>query len=568
LRLSLKASANSWSKYTSSRSYNPYYYALENFNQITGEYTLFALNPTGGRAYLGDVAPGRDANGTYYYEGILSWRRKFNKHNTGMQVVGIAQENLLTGGNSSSIYETLPEKNLGISGRATYDYDERYFIDFSFGYNGSEKFTGDKQYGFFPAFAGAWLVSNESFFSDLKPIISLLKLKASWGQGGNDAIAGRAGRFFFLSDVTIPGFSSTANSYRWGNTFMNAYNGYNVARYANPDITWEVSSKYNAGLELSLLKDESIRFQIDFFKDIRDKIYMERENFPSSAGLEAVISGNVGKVSSRGIDASIDAEHVFNKDLWLQGRANFTYATNKYEELDEKNYPDEYLKHKGHNISQGWGLIAERLFVDETEILHSPTQDWPGYMAGDIKYKDVNGDGVVNDNDRVSMGYPSVPEIQYGFGLSAGYKKFDVSFFFQGNARVSMFINPDGGSGGIAPFISQRNALPIIADNYWSTTNPDPHAFWPRLSTTIINNNVQQSSWWLRNASFLRMKSVEVGYTTKGWDKIYLKTFRIYFSAENLFVLSGFKLWDPEMGRDGLGYPPNRRINIGIKLDF
>jgi TonB-linked SusC/RagA family outer membrane protein len=573
LRLSLKASANTWSKYSSTRFFNPYYYALENFNQITGEYSLFALNPTGGSAYLGDVMAGRDANSTYYYEGILSWGKLFGKHNTGIQVVGIAQENLLTGGNSSSIYETLPEKNMGISGRATYDYSEKYFIDFSFGYNGSEKFTGSKQYGFFPAIAGAWLISNEPFFEKLKPVVSLFKLKASWGQGGNDAIAGRGGRFFFLSDISIPGSFNMGTGYRWGNTFMNAYNGYNVSRYANPDITWEVSSKYNAGLELSLLKNEAVRFQIDFFRDIRDRIYMTRENFPRSAGLEATISGNVGKVTSRGIDASIDIEHSFNKDFWLIGRGNFTYATNKYVELDEKNYPDEYLKRKGYNISQGWGLIAERLFVDETEIIHSPNQDWPGYMAGDIKYKDVNGDGVVNSNDRVAMGYPTTPEIQYGFGLSGGYKNFDLSFFFQGNARVSVFINPgirgDDVSEGIAPFFLQRNALPIIADSYWSTTNPDPHAFWPRLSTTIIENNVQQSSWWLRDASFLRLKSVELGYTIRqGWDKIYLKTFRIYLSAENIFVLSGFKLWDPEMGVKGLGYPPNRKINVGIKLEF
>jgi TonB-linked SusC/RagA family outer membrane protein len=574
LRMSLKVSANTWSKYTSSRSYSPYYYALESYNQITGDYTLFPLNPTGGQPYLGDVVPGRDAKGTYYYEGILAWARKFGRHSVGMQAVGIAQENLLTGGNSTSIYETLPEKNMGISGRGTYDFDDRYFVDFSFGYNGSEKFTGKKQFGFFPAIAGAWLVSNESFFENLKSVVSLLKLKASWGQGGNDAIAGRDGRFFFLSDVSIPSaFAMGGDAYRWGNTFMNAYNGYRVSRYANPEITWEVSSKYNAGLELSLLKGESIRFQIDFFKDIRDKIYMERQNFPSSAGLEANISGNVGKVTSRGIDASIDIEHSFNKDIWITGRGNFTYATNKYVELDEKNYPDEYLKQKGHNIKQGWGLIAERLFVDEVEILHSPTQDWPGYMAGDIKYKDVNGDGVVNDNDRVPMGYPTVPEIQYGFGLSAGYKNFDFSFFFQGNARVSIFINPsigggDDGDEGIAPFIVQRNALPIIARSYWSTTNPDPYAFWPRLSTTIIENNVQPSSWWMRNASFLRLKSMELGYTTRGLDKIFLKSFRVYLSAENLFVLSGFKLWDPEMGRKGFAYPPNRRINIGVKLDF
>ncbi|KAA6300830.1 MAG: TonB-dependent receptor SusC [Candidatus Ordinivivax streblomastigis] len=564
LNLSLKISADTWSKYSSRRTYEPYYYALENYDQITGDYKLFALNPTSGRAYLGNVEPGRDANGQFYYEAILNWNRNFGLHHTRFTAVGIAQEKLVTGGNETSIYYTLPEKNAGISGRADYDYDTRYFLEFSFGYNGSEKFTGDKRYGFFPALAGAWMISNESFFEPVKSVIGALKIKASWGKGGKDAIAERQGRFFFLSDITLGNAG-----YRWGSDFLNSYSGYTINRYANKDITWEVSTKYNLGLEMNLLKNEGLKFQVDFFKDIRDKIYITRENFPQSAGLEKEIKGNVGKVNSQGIDGSIDYEYQFTRDFWMTGRVNFTYARNKYVALDEKNYPDEYLKHKGYAIGQQWGLIAERLFVDQAEIDNSPHQDWGEYLAGDIKYKDVNGDGIVNDNDRVPMGYPTSPEMQYGFGLSTGYKRFDLSFFFQGNARVSVFINPgDDEDKGIAPFVRQRNALPIIANDYWSETNPNPHAFWPRLSTTTIANNTQQSSWWLRDASFLRLKSVELGYNLPGWNKLHMQTCRFYFSAENLFVLSKFKLWDPEMGSKGLAYPPNRRFNIGVKLDF
>ncbi|KAA6311983.1 TonB-dependent receptor SusC, partial [termite gut metagenome] len=338
------------------------------------------------------------------------------------------------------------------------------------------------------------------------------------------------------------------------------------------EITWEVSEKYNLGLELGLL-DDDLKFQIDGFKDIRSRIYLERQNFPATSGLEAAISGNVGKVESHGIDASLDYQHFFNNDFWMTGRANFTYATNKYLELDEKNYPDEYLKHKGYNVDQWWGLVAERLFVDEEEIRNSPRQDFGDYMPGDIKYKDINGDGVVNSNDMVPMGYPTKPEIQYGFGISTGYKNFDFSFFLQGNARVSFFINPGVGGGddndeGIAPLVDRRNALTIVAEDYWNETNPNVHAFWPRLSAQPLNNNIQQSSWWLRDGSFLRMKTAELGYTLPAYKKIGLQTSRIYVSTENLFVLSGFKLWDPEMGRKGLGYPPNRRFNIGVQLGF
>ncbi|MFV0593420.1 MAG: TonB-dependent receptor [Draconibacterium sp.] len=564
LKLQAKASVNTWSLYSSRRSYSPFYYDLESYNQITGEYKLFALNPEGGQGYLGDVQPGRDASAHYYYEARLNWDRKFGKHSVGAMTVGMFEEYLLTSGNSRSIYETLPERNMGNSGRLTYDYDTRYFFEFAYGYNGSEKFSGSRRYGFFPSFGGGWLVSNESFWEPVKKVVNTLKLKATWGKVGNDAIAGRSDRFFYLSDISKGG-----NGYRWGTTFMNEYGGYQVNRYANPDITWEVSTKMNLGIELSFL-DETLKLQGDLFKDVRDKIYLQRQNFPATAGLEASISGNVGKVESWGYEASADYQYISTKDWWLTGRANLTFATNKYVELDEKEYADEYLKQKGHSINQWWGLIAERLFVDEAEIANSPKQDFGTYQAGDIKYKDVNGDGVVNSNDRVPLGLPTVPEIQYGFGLSGGYKNFDLSFFFQGNGRVSLFINPGTSSDGIAPFASRRNALALIADDHWSETNPDVHAFWPRLSVDPLPNNTQTSTWWLRNGAFLRLKTVELGYNLKSktFEKIGLDNTRFYCSAVNLFVMSPFKLWDPEMGRAGLGYPPNRRFNIGIQLAF
>lgn len=575
LRFQAKASVNTWSQYSSKRSYNPYYYDLENYNQITGEYTLFALNPESGQSYLGDVEPGRDASAHYYYEGRLNWDRKFGAHSIGLMTVGMFEEYLLTSGNSNSIYETLPERNMGNSGRLTYDYDTRYFFEFAYGYNGSEKFRGDKRYGFFPSFGAGWLISNESFWAPMENIINTLKLKFTWGKVGNDAIAERQDRFFYLSDISKGSDDNATYGYRWGTTFMNSYGGYQINRYANPDITWEVSTKMNMGIELSFLED-ALKIQGDFFKDIREQIYLQRQNFPSSAGLEATISGNVGKVESWGYEGSVDYQYISTNNWWLTGRANFTYATNKYVELDEKDYADEYLKRKGHSINQWWGLIAERLFVDEAEIANSPRQDFGTYQAGDIKYKDVNGDGVVNDNDMVPLGLPTVPEIQYGFGLSGGLKNFDASFFFQGNARVSFFIdssernNADTNESGIAPFASRRNALALIAEDHWSETNPDVHAFWPRLSVDPLENNTQVSTWWLRNGAFLRLKTVELGYNLPGnlFKKIGLQNSRIYLSGTNLFVISPFKLWDPEMGRAGLGYPPNKRFNVGIQLSF
>ncbi|WP_159633794.1 SusC/RagA family TonB-linked outer membrane protein [Sphingobacterium composti] len=569
LKIQGKASVSTWSKYASRRTYNPFYYDLESYNQITGEFKLYPLNPTTGQSYLGNVIPNRDANGHYYFEARLNWNRSFGSHNIGAMTVGMMEEKLLTAGNSTSIYETLPEKNMGNSGRLTYDYDNKYFAEASYGFNGSEKFTGEKRYGFFPSFGVSWLMSNETFFEPLKPAISSLKVRGTWGLVGNDAISGRAGRFFYLSDISMGG-----GAYRWGTSFMNAYDGYSVNRYANPDITWEQSEKWNLGAEINFM-NESLKLTADFFKDVRSKIYMNRENFPASAGLEASVSGNVGQVSSQGFDGSLDYMKNLNENFWISGRANFTYAVNKLDELDERDYPDAYLKRRGQNINQQWGLLAERLFVDEEEIRNSPKQDFGEYMAGDIKYKDINGDGIINSNDRIAMGFPTVPEIQYGFGMSMGYKSFDFSFFLQGNANVSFFINSTAesnlatGAYGIAPFANRRNALSIIAEDYWSETNPNIHAFWPRLSTNPVNNNIQQSSWWMRDGSFLRLKSLEIGYSPKNLKRFGLnKGSRIYFSGENLFVTSPFKLWDPEMGRNGLGYPPNKRFNVGIQLVY
>jgi hypothetical protein len=249
----------------------------------------------------------------------------------------------------------------------------------------------------------------------------------------------------------------------------------------------------------------------------------------------------------------------------MTGRANFTFAVNKVLEKDEPNYTDEYRSSIGRSTGQSRGLIAERLFVDELEIEHSPSQTAFGvYEKGDIKYLDVNGDGIINEADEVPIGYPTSPEMQYGFGLSLGYKNFDMSFFFQGNARVSFYINP----AGIAPFEDRRNAPAIVARDSWSETNPDVHAFWPRLSTRQIPNNVKQSTWWLRDGSFLRLKTVEMGYNLPGIKRIRMQSSRIYLSVENLLYFSAFKLWDPEVGGNGLGYPLNRRFNLGIQLSF
>jgi TonB-linked SusC/RagA family outer membrane protein len=561
LNFNLKASVNTSHTSTGTRVYTPFFYTLETYNVITGAYTLYNLNSDNRGVFLGDATVSNDVGSTKYnFEARLNWNRRFGKHGISLMTVGMLSENVIPAG--GSIFVSLPERNLGNSGRASYEYDSRYFFEFSYGYNGSEKFTGDKRYGFFPSVGGGWIVSNEAFWERLKNVVSMLKLKFTWGLVGNDAIAGREGRFFFLSNITDGG-----GSYVWGQNFDNSYSGYSVNRYANNDITWETAKKYNWGLELSFLKNRSLNFNIDYYKDIREHIYEERANYPSTTGLEVKIFGNSGKVSSEGIDASIDLKHSFNPDLWVQGRANFTYAVNKVLERDEPNYSDEYLKQVGQSASQQWGYVAERLFVDAEEIANSPSQtsltDGGVYQAGDIKYTDVNKDGVVNSNDRIPIGFP-VPAMQYGFGISTGWKRFDFSFFFQGSEQVSFYINPEG----IKPFVDRRNAPVIIARDSWTEDHPNVHAFWPRLSPDNVPNNLVKSTWWLRDGSFIRLKTIEFGCNLPGVHKIFLQGARLYLSVENVFYLSKFKYWDPEVGENGLSYPLNRRFNIGLSLNF
>ncbi|GHT68982.1 SusC/RagA family TonB-linked outer membrane protein [Bacteroidia bacterium] len=445
LKIQAKASASTWSRYGMKRSYRPFYYDVQSYNSMTDEYRLLLLNPTGpngGSNSLTQNDPLRNTSAKYYFEVRANWDRTFDKHSIGAMTVMMVQENLFAI-SGTNLFESLPERNVGNSGRLTYDYDDRYFVEFGYGYNGSEKFSGSKRFGFFPSIGAGWLISNESFWASAKDVVDLLKLKFTWGKVGNDAIASRDNRFHFMSQINPGG-----RGYRWGEQMNNTYNGYSIARYANPNIGWEVSEKYNLGLEVALFKNGPLKLQVDVFKDNRRNIYMERSNIPSTVGLQSIdgIYGNVGAMESKGIDASIDYQKFFTKDFWLTGRANLTYAVNKYTEYDEPDYADEYLNRKGRSAGVRWGYVAERLFVDDAEVAKSPSQLSLGSIpqGGDIKYRDINGDGVINMNDRIAMGFPTTPEMQYGFGLSGGYKKFDASFFFQGNARVSFFIDPRG----------------------------------------------------------------------------------------------------------------------------
>ncbi|QEC53791.1 TonB-linked SusC/RagA family outer membrane protein [Anseongella ginsenosidimutans] len=547
-----------YSYFDVTRQYVPFYYTIGGYDRFTDSYQLAGLNETEGEEYLDWVGGAKDIESTTYLQASLTYQRLFTeKHDLSAMLIGIIRNRL--SGNAGDLQRSLPFRNAGISGRATYSYDSRYYAEFNFGYNGSERFHKSQRFGFFPSAGVAWNISNEKFWEPVRPVISLLKIRATYGLVGNDAIGSEYDRFFYLSNVDMESADRDA-------TFgtLNGYHrtGVDVSRYSNRNITWEEAKKTNIGIELEI-KDK-FTLEADYFHEYRSNILMDRESIPETMGLSAVVRANVGEAASQGIDGSFTYSNFFRDDFWLKVRGNFTLAASEFKVYEEPQYEEAYRSRVGYPLSQYWGYIAERLFVDDEETFNSPRQNFGTYGGGDIKYRDVNGDGQITERDQVAMGHPTDPEIIYGFGFSTGFKRFDLSCFFQGSARSSFWIDAEATS----PFNNETQLLKAYADSYWSEENRNSYALWPRLSPTVNENNVQRSNWFMRDGDFLRLKSVELGYTLpeRAMERIGISNARFYLNGTNLFVISKFKLWDVEMGGYGLGYPVQRVLNLGVHV--
>ena len=465
----------------------------------------------------------------------------------------------------------MPYRNLGLSGRFTYAYDDKYFTEFNFGYNGSERFAKSERFGFFPSFGLGWLVTNEKFMEPYLNTINNLKLKSTYGLVGNDQIGSASDRFFYISQVNL---SDGSMGSPFGQEFGNYINGISIDRYANDQITWEKARMMNLGIEIGLFN--KIAIQADYFREYRSNILMDRAQIPATMGLQSPIRANVGEASSNGYEITMDYNDQINDNLFVGVRANFSYADSRYEVYEELDYQNAGLPWRsriGQNLSQPYGYIAERLFIDEADVANSPLQTFGNYMAGDIKYKDINNDGIIDINDEVPIGYPTTPKIIYGFGLSSMYKNIDFSFFFQGSAQSSFFIDAYNSSPFIDTYggkIGNNALLNAWANDHWSENDRNLYAAWPRLSSQLIDNNNRNSTWWLRDGTFLRMKSIEIGYSLKDrvLSKIGLTSLRFYLTGTNLLTFSKFKLWDVEMGGNGLGYPIQKGYNFGVNLNL
>lgn len=516
-----------------------------------------------------------------YLEASLNYDRTFNDdHRVSALFLFNQQSKLLYP--KGTLEDAIPYRMMGIAGRATYSWKDRYFAEFNIGYNGAENFSPKHRFGTFPAFGVGWVVSNEKFWQPLSKAVSFLKIRYTDGKVGNSEVSDR--RFMYLDQMKENGdygYKFGPNGTKWS--------GYETVNMA-VDLIWEESRKQDLGIDLKLFNDD-LSIVFDLFKERRENILLKREHsIPSFLGYNTSAPyGNIGIIENKGFDGTIEYNKRINKDWVIALRGNVTFNKDKWiqGELPEQKY--EWMNQYGHNINGVKGYVAEGLFtqaeIDDMArweslsdankaITPKPFASQFGTVkAGDIKYKDLNNDGHIDAYDQTYISRGDVPTTVYGFGFTVGWKDLSVGMMFQGVAGAERVlngssINPFNGGGG------SGNLYSNIGDR-WTEDNPDQNAFYPRLSygseTTSNINNFQRSTWWVRNMNFLRLKTLQISYNLpKPWvNKVHLKNAAVYVMGTNLFTLSRFKLWDPELNTDnGASYPNTTSYSVGINFTF
>lgn len=559
LRLKVTFAFDTYGETFVTRGTEPNYYSVAKARNDEGELVHSILKH--GSESLSHSSNANYGNNSTYFEAAMTYNREFDRH---------AIDALLLYNQRSFNYGDIqPNRTQGIAGRLSYTYDRRYVAEFNFGYNGSENFAKGHRFGFFPSLAVGWLLSEEHFMASAKEVLTKLKIRASVGSVGNDNIGGNR-RFAYLTTI-----NSNAPSYNWGYDGSTYYDGVQEGEVGVVNLTWERALKTNVGIELGLWND--LDLQVDFFHERRTNIFMQRSTIPSQTGFLSNPYANYGKVDNRGMDLQLMYNKRFGTDWNLTLRGTFTYAKNKILEIDEaESVRGTYRSITGRSIGTLWGLQAERLFTEEDFVDGElrpgiPRQELGAAVRpGDIKYRDMNDDGVITDADEGYIGGTNSPRIVYGFGGNLVWRNVDFGFFFQGLGDTYRII---GGSDYFIPG-SGQGVLGNVYTNYtdrWTESNPSQDVFYPRLSESTNTNNNRASTWWKKNMGFLRCKTLEIGYSLpqKTIARAHLKTVRFYVSGNNLFYFSGFKLWDPELeSNDGLRYPAMRSVLIGANLKF
>lgn len=566
LKAKVTFSFDSYNSATVERGTSPTLHGVTSARDEEGN--LVHGNPVAtGSESLGHGASGSYGNKRTYLEANLTYDRTFGKHNVnGLFLYN--QQSYDDGG-------IQPYRKQGIAGRASYVYDNKYIAEVNFGYNGSENFAPGQRFGLFPSFALGWRISDEPWMQWASKTMNKLKVRASYGKVGNDNIGGSR-RFAYITTVTQNIDNGANGHYAWGENSQLGYNGIAEGDPGVTNLTWETAWKKDIGFELGLWN--ALDLNVDFFEEDRSNIFMTRATIPTQAGFQKSVWSNFGKVNNKGFDVSLNFNKNFG-EFFLSLRGTFTFARNKVVEKDEPySIKGTYRSATGIPMNTRWGLQAIRLyeksdFDAEGNLkfgLPIPEVGAVTVRPGDIMYKDMNGDGYITAADEGYIGGTFDPEIVYGFGANMAYKGFDLGFFFQGNGNTYQSIGGNAfflpGSGGII----RGNVYSNYQDR-WTVENPSQDVFWPRLSENPNEHNYRGSTWWLHDKSFMRLKTLELGYTLpeKWMRKAYIKNLRVYVSGNNLFYISDFNLWDPELdSSNGLKYPPMRSFLFGLDITF
>lgn len=548
-------------------SYDYYYFNNVNRHITYGMDRYMGKDSAGNDQYINvrnagsmEYVVGNGSNRAYYYDVGVNYDRTFDKHHlSGMMLFNRRDFKELTAGTSML---NLPYRRQGLAGRMAYEYANKYMAEFNFGYNGSENFKKGRRYGFFPSGSLGWVLSNENFWQSSSALQGVyFKIRGSYGVVGNDQIGGD--RFLYLSTV-----STNANGGLFGDsqTLIPGFYEHKIGA----DVTWEKAYKANVGIEMRLFRDR-LTIQGDFFDENREDILLQRKSIPSVAGIASPVYANLGQVKNRGVDALIEWRETTKTGFYYSFFANFTYAHNHIVE-DDTPYPKHpYLETRGRRIDQPFGYIALGFFGSEEEIADSPRQTFmTDLRPGDVKYLDLNEDGRITPDDRAPIGFARTPEIMFGFGGTIAFKGIDLSVTFTGATRASTFLM----SEDMMPFsleYPRYNVSREYYDNRWIPGAADnSRAKYPAVINANNPNNYQQSTLYLRDASYIKLKNAEIGYTLPPqWSKaIRIEKVRIFVNGTNLLCFDKLKIVDPEADGGTGNYPQQRSINAGVQINF
>lgn len=511
----------------------------------------------------------------YYMESKADYNRSFGNHNVGALLFYYMEDAQGSNWGTDALgINAIPQRRQNLSGRLSYGYNNCYFIDGNFGYTGSAQFKKGDRFGFFPSIAVGWVPTAYKWVNKNMPWLSFFKIRASYGLAGNDQIGG--GRFPYLTliDHHAP--------VHWGYVGR----GIREKQTGADNLTWEVAKKANLGIDTKFFKDK-LSVTVDFFRDERDHIFQDRVTLPRYVGMVTFPKSNVGRMHSYGSDGNISYFHEINKKMNFTLRANYTFSQNIVDYFEENKLPYDYLSvtNKPYGLIRGY--IAEGLFKSKEEINTNPDQQssFGRVRPGDIKYRDVNGDGRITADDKVPLSYGNqVPRVMYGFGVDFNYKDLTVAVLFKGAAKVEYYRSGFGGNdAGWIPFYNGElgNVIKLANNpkNRWTpawysgtTDTENPNAEFPRLSYGGNANNSQLSTFWKRNGSYLRFQELSLRYKlhAKPWiKKVGLSGIDLEFVTNNIFTIDKVKYFDPEQASyNGAAYPIPTTYTFQVYLKF